>query len=90
MITEVPLIFLNAGLRLLGIGRNQYIDLMNQSRSTRKFGFFRKSGRDLLPVVPVDAVPIQPWWMLQVGYVTEEDMKVGWVRQVQIEAGRLH
>ena len=59
----------------MGIGRNQYIDLMNQHRSTRKFGFFRKTGRDLLPTKPVETVPVQPWWVLQVGYVTEEDMK---------------
>ncbi len=49
---------------------------MNQSRSTKKFGFFRKSGRDLLPPKPVDTVPILPWWVIQVGYVTEDDMKV--------------
>ena len=65
-------------LRLLGIGRNQYIDLMNQTRSGRKFGVFfggRKSGRDLLPSRPVDNVPIHPWWIVNVGFVTEEDMK---------------
>lgn len=62
-------------LRLLGIGRNQYIDLMNQSRSTKKFPFFRKSGKGLLPTKPVENIPILPWWILQVGYVTEEDMK---------------
>ena len=60
----------------MGIGRNQYIDLMNQSRSTRKFGFFKKSSKDLLPSRPVDSVPILPWWQMNVGYVTEEDMKV--------------
>ncbi len=49
---------------------------MNQSRSTKKFGFFRRSGRDLLPLRPVEAVPILPWWIIQVGYVTEDDMKV--------------
>ena len=29
--------------RLLGIGRNQYIDLMNQTRSKTKFGGFSTS-----------------------------------------------
>ncbi len=74
------------GLRLMGIGRNQYIDLMNQSRSTKKFGGFLRQlksgvgvgggGRDLLPPRVVETVPILPWWVVQVGYVTEEDMKV--------------
>jgi len=71
------------GLRLMGIGRNQYIDLINQSRSgSRKLGGFLKrlavaSGgkNDLLPERPVETLAVQPWWMIQVGYVTEDDMK---------------
>ncbi|XP_043922525.1 protein FAM91A1 [Protopterus annectens] len=61
-------------LRLLGIGRNQYIDLMNQCRSSKKF-FRRKSVRDLLPVKPVE-ITIEPWWVVQPGYITEGDIKI--------------
>ncbi|XP_066972878.1 protein FAM91A1 isoform X2 [Macrobrachium rosenbergii] len=61
-------------LRLLGIGRNQYIDLMNQCRSTRKL-FRKKNVRDLLPLLPCE-ITIEPWWMVCVGCVTEEDVKV--------------
>ena len=49
---------------------------MNQTRSGRRFGFFRKPARDLLPSHPVETIQILPWWTLNVGYVTEEDMKV--------------
>ncbi|XP_077991150.1 protein FAM91A1-like [Glandiceps talaboti] len=72
-------------LRLLGIGRNQYIDIMNQCRSSKptiqrpgsiqKF-FRRKPIRDLLPLKPVEEVIIEPWWVVQAGYITEEDIKV--------------
>jgi len=62
-------------LRLLGVGRNQYIDLMNLSRSSKKFGFFRKSGRELLPGKPIENIPILPWWNVQVAYITEDDIK---------------
>jgi len=67
-------------LRLLGIGRNQYIELMNKTRTKSKFGgftssLFRKSYRDLLPSRPVSTVPILPWWVVQVGYITEDDVK---------------
>ena len=55
--------------------RNQYIDLMNMSRSSKRFGFFRRSGKELLPVKPVDTITILPWWIVQLGFVTEEDMK---------------
>ncbi|XP_045160177.2 protein FAM91A1-like [Mercenaria mercenaria] len=62
-------------LRLLGIGRNQYIDLMNQCRSSKKF-FRRKPPRDLLPTKPVEAVTIDPWWVANIGYITEDDIRV--------------
>ncbi|XP_078542923.1 protein FAM91A1 [Lissotriton helveticus] len=61
-------------LRLLGIGRNQYIDLMNQCRSSKKF-FRRKTARDLLPVKPVD-IAVEPWWVVQAGYITEDDIRI--------------
>lgn len=61
-------------LRLMGIGRNQYIDLMNQFRSKK---FFRKRGiRDLLPNRPVTMTRVEPWWVLDVGFVTEDDIKL--------------
>ncbi|XP_029299766.1 protein FAM91A1 isoform X2 [Cottoperca gobio] len=61
-------------LRLLGIGRNQYIDLMNQCRSSKKF-FRRKSARDLLPSKPVE-ISVEPWWTAQTGYITEDDIRI--------------
>ncbi|KAG0722098.1 Protein FAM91A1 [Chionoecetes opilio] len=60
-------------LRLLGIGRNQYIDLMNQCRSSRKL-FRKKNVRDLLPPLPSE-IAVDPWWRVCVGCVTEEDIK---------------
>lgn len=66
------------GLRLIGVGRNQYIDLMNSCRSNKRFGLFRKSGRELLPKEPLDTVTILPWWYVQIAYITEDDMKA-WI-----------
>jgi len=56
----------------LGIGRNQYIELMNQHRSSRKL-FRRKPPRELLPAKPID-IAIDPWFVAHHGYVTEEDV----------------
>ncbi|XP_046875230.1 protein FAM91A1 isoform X2 [Hypomesus transpacificus] len=61
-------------LRLMGIGRNQYIDLMNQCRSSKKF-FRRKSARDLLPSKPVE-ISVETWWVAQTGYITEDDIRI--------------
>lgn len=65
-------------LRLLGIGRNQYIDIMNDLRSTYR-GFLgiglRRSARSLLPNKPHDKVPIEPWWLVTAGYITEDDVR---------------
>ncbi|XP_076462522.1 protein FAM91A1-like [Babylonia areolata] len=62
-------------LRLLGIGRNQYIDLMNQCRSTKKF-FRKRPVRELLPAQPIEEVSVDPWWIAHIGYVTEDDVKM--------------
>ena len=63
------------GLRLLGIGRNQYIDLMNQSRSGRKL-FRKRNARELLPTKPIPKLSIEAWWIVHIGSITEDDMKV--------------
>lgn len=62
-------------LRLLAIGRNQYIELMNQCRSTKKF-FRKKPVRDLLPTKPALLKVLEPWWIVQIGYVTEDDIRM--------------
>lgn len=65
-------------LRLLGIGRNQYIDIMNELRTTHR-GFLgigiRRDARKLLPNKPNESVPIEPWWFVTAGYITEEDVR---------------
>ncbi|RUS75324.1 hypothetical protein EGW08_016913 [Elysia chlorotica] len=62
-------------LRLLGIGRNQYIDLMNQCRSSKKF-FRKRPVKELLPGQPIEEVSIEAWWVAQVGYITEDDIRL--------------
>lgn len=62
-------------MRLLNIGRNEYIELMNQSRSNKGRLFGKRNVRGLLPKVPYD-IHIEPWWRVEVGLVLEEDVKV--------------
>lgn len=62
-------------LRLLGIGRNEYIELMNRSRSSRGKLFGKKNVKVLLPPVPCD-INIEPWWRVEVGLVLESDIKM--------------
>ncbi|XP_041359980.1 protein FAM91A1-like [Gigantopelta aegis] len=62
-------------LRLLGIGRNQYIDIMNQCRSSKKF-FRKRPVREVLPSQPVESACIEPWWIVNIGYITEDDIKM--------------
>lgn len=60
-------------MRLLGIGRNEYIDLMNQCRSGRKL-FRRRNVKDHLPTKPA-RIPIESWWVVGLGMVTDDDVK---------------
>ncbi|CAG9766655.1 unnamed protein product [Ceutorhynchus assimilis] len=62
-------------LRLLGIGRNEYIDLINKSRTNRGRLFGKKNVRVLLPKVPVN-IHIEPWWRVEVGLILDEDTKM--------------
>uniref|UniRef100_A0A0M3HV95 Protein FAM91A1 n=1 Tax=Ascaris lumbricoides TaxID=6252 RepID=A0A0M3HV95_ASCLU len=62
-------------MRLLGIGRNQYIELMNQNRCNRKLFRRNRSLRELLPAKPV-TVLIEPWWLLCPGSILESDVKL--------------
>jgi hypothetical protein len=62
-------------LRLLNIGRNQYIDIMNELRSTHRRLFGRRSPQSFLPNKPDKNVPIEPWWLVNPGCILEDDIK---------------
>eukprot|EP00301_Raphidiophrys_heterophryoidea_P003164 c11441_g1_i1.p1 GENE.c11441_g1_i1~~c11441_g1_i1.p1 ORF type:complete len:728 (-),score=127.45 c11441_g1_i1:61-2244(-) len=59
-------------LRLLGIGRNQYIDLMNKCRG-KGWLWNKKSSyiRDELPKKPLP-IPIEPWWVTTLAFPASE------------------
>jgi hypothetical protein len=65
---------------VLGIGRNQYIDIMNKVKAKAGFAnswIFKKKRdviRQYLPPHPVEA-DIQHWWVVSVGYVSEDDIQ---------------
>ncbi|GMT26538.1 hypothetical protein PFISCL1PPCAC_17835 [Pristionchus fissidentatus] len=62
-------------MRLLGVGRNQYIDLMNQNRSNRRLFRRAKSLREMLPGQPVPQA-MEPWWTVSTGSILETDIKM--------------
>lgn len=58
-------------LRVTGIGRNEYIALMNACKAKRLLWRVNKGiARDLLPAAPLD-VKMEPWWGAQVVNVGE-------------------
>lgn len=62
-------------LRLTGIGRNEFIDIMNKCRSKKIMWKLNKSiAKELLPVDPVDFV-IEPWWGVCLVNFTLEEFK---------------
>ena len=38
--------------------------------------FRRKPPKELLPTKPVETVQIESWWMVNIGFITEDDIKV--------------
>ncbi|XP_052189288.1 uncharacterized protein LOC127799358 [Diospyros lotus] len=62
-------------LRLTGIGRNEFIDIMNRCRSKKIMWKLNKSiAKELLPTQPVDFV-IEPWWGVCLVNFTLEEFK---------------
>ncbi|KAF3685558.1 protein FAM91A1 [Capsicum chacoense] len=62
-------------LRLTGIGRNEFIDIMNKCRSKKIMWKLNKSiAKELLPTQPVDFV-IEPWWGICLVNFTLEEFK---------------
>ncbi|EDQ88251.1 uncharacterized protein MONBRDRAFT_26464 [Monosiga brevicollis MX1] len=68
-------------LALVGIGRNEYIDLLNDSKSGR--GMFRKriNPKNLLPKQPLPPRNLRHWWLIRVGRITENDIKLATVEE---------
>lgn len=62
-------------VRLLGIGRNQYIDTMNTVRG--KSWLWRRKRGALFELLPSQPVPIEiaHWWKINIGYVSEDDIR---------------
>ncbi|THU47399.1 hypothetical protein C4D60_Mb09t15080 [Musa balbisiana] len=62
-------------VRLTGIGRNEYIDIMNKCRSKKFMWKLNKSiAKELLPTQPVD-FPVEPWWGVCLVNFTLEEFK---------------
>ncbi|KAL8490399.1 hypothetical protein ACS0TY_026053 [Phlomoides rotata] len=62
-------------LRLTGIGRNEFIDIMNKCRSKKIMWKLNKSiAKELLPTEPVEFL-IEPWWGVCLVNFTLEEFK---------------
>eukprot|EP01113_Clastostelium_recurvatum_P032633 TRINITY_DN4219_c0_g1_i6.p1 TRINITY_DN4219_c0_g1~~TRINITY_DN4219_c0_g1_i6.p1 ORF type:complete len:867 (+),score=237.19 TRINITY_DN4219_c0_g1_i6:26-2626(+) len=62
-------------VRVLAIGRNQFIDIMNRCRAKGFLWKKRANGlRNLLPARSVEGEG-EYWWVVHLGFVSEEDIK---------------
>lgn len=68
-------ILLLKGYRILGIGRNQYLALVNDFKSHNLKKFRYQSIQYLLPMFPQE-IHIECWWKIEIGYVLESDVQV--------------
>eukprot|EP00730_Choanoeca_flexa_P003369 TRINITY_DN11384_c0_g1_i3.p1 TRINITY_DN11384_c0_g1~~TRINITY_DN11384_c0_g1_i3.p1 ORF type:complete len:834 (+),score=166.17 TRINITY_DN11384_c0_g1_i3:131-2632(+) len=62
-------------LSLMGIGRNEYIDLLNNSKTGKSMFRKRINPKTLLPKLPLPPKNVQHWWTVRVGRVTEAQVK---------------
>uniref|UniRef100_A0AC35TQK2 BTB domain-containing protein n=1 Tax=Rhabditophanes sp. KR3021 TaxID=114890 RepID=A0AC35TQK2_9BILA len=62
-------------MRLFGIGRNEYMDLVFQNKNKLSFLRRRPSVKDLLPQKPIP-INIEPWFLIEIGVVNDNDRKL--------------
>uniref|UniRef100_A0ACD5T7I5 Uncharacterized protein n=1 Tax=Avena sativa TaxID=4498 RepID=A0ACD5T7I5_AVESA len=63
-------------VRITGVGRNEFIDIMNRCRSKKIMWKLSKSiAKELLPAQPADLV-IEPWWGVRFVNFTLEEFKL--------------
>jgi hypothetical protein len=63
-------------MQIMGIGRNQYIELVNQHRTDRRFFRRTRSIKEILPSKPLAKDNIEPWYLICCGCVLEDDIRV--------------
>uniref|UniRef100_A0A336MYF7 CSON009634 protein n=1 Tax=Culicoides sonorensis TaxID=179676 RepID=A0A336MYF7_CULSO len=61
-------------LRIIGIGRNEYLALIGEVKTNSKKFFREQDPKLFLPKVPVFH-KIQPFWRVELGYVLETDIQ---------------
>ncbi|KAM9967095.1 hypothetical protein ACTFIR_007332 [Dictyostelium discoideum] len=72
-------------IRVLGIGRNQFIDLMNKFRSK---GFLFKKKKDVIRgLLPTRSLEknIEYWWILRYGYPNQDEERQGSLPASELE-----
>ncbi|XP_055611224.1 protein FAM91A1 [Uranotaenia lowii] len=61
-------------LRVVGIGRNEYLSISSDLKTSSPKLFFKRNPYFLLPKFP-RRITIEPWWKVEVGYVLESDVQ---------------
>lgn len=61
-------------LRVVGIGRNEYLSISSDLKTSSPKLFFKRNPYYLLPKFPRRIV-IESWWKVEVGYVLETDVQ---------------
>lgn len=61
-------------LRVLGIGRNEYLSLISELKTSSNKLFRKSNPATFLPKFPVH-ISIEEWWKIEVGLVLESDIK---------------
>lgn len=67
-----------SGLRVLGIGRNQYLSLIGEIKTNSSKIFRKPNPQNFLPKQPINP-KISEWWKVEVGFVLESDIKVSYL-----------
>ncbi|XP_055625924.1 protein FAM91A1 [Toxorhynchites rutilus septentrionalis] len=62
-------------LRVVGIGRNEYLTISSEQKTSSPKLFFKRNPYFLLPKFP-RRIAIEPWWKVEVGFVLDSDVQL--------------
>lgn len=62
-------------LRVVGIGRNEYLTISSEQKTSSPKLFFKRNPYFLLPKFP-RRILIEPWWKVEVGFVLDSDVQL--------------
>ena len=70
-------------VRVIGVGRNEFIDILNRCRGKFMWKLNKAAARDLLPAEP-RSIELRSWWTVEAVAVTNDEMRRSRKKEIEM------